>query len=104
MVRPSTSLSGRLHVNLRLPLKEPHRCDVRVENTLTTHRDSVYPKSVTDGSSKGRVMSSKAGLQQVAPQSGNQLAVEPIKMPFREGDIVAGKYEIIQLIGTGGMG
>src|SRR6185295_6201031 len=53
---------------------------------------------------KGRAMSSKAGLQQVAPQSGNQLAVEPIKMPFREGDIVAGKYEIIQLIGTGGMG
>jgi serine/threonine-protein kinase len=48
-------------------------------------------------------MSSKAGLQ-VAPQSGNQLAVEPIKMPFREGDVVAGKYEIIQLIGTGGMG
>jgi serine/threonine-protein kinase len=40
----------------------------------------------------------------VAPSSGNQLAVEPIKMPFREGDIIAGKYEIIQLIGTGGMG
>jgi serine/threonine-protein kinase len=56
-----------------------------------------------DGSSKGRVMSSK-GLQKVAPQSGNQLAVEPIKMPFREGDVVAGKFEIIQLIGTGGMG
>jgi serine/threonine-protein kinase len=49
-------------------------------------------------------VSSKAGLQKVAPQSGNQLAVEPIKMPFREGDVIAGKYEIIQLIGTGGMG
>jgi serine/threonine-protein kinase len=49
-------------------------------------------------------VSSKAGLQKVAPQSGNQLAVEPIKMPFREGDVIAGKYEVIQLIGTGGMG
>jgi serine/threonine-protein kinase len=49
-------------------------------------------------------VSSKTGLQKVAPSSGNQLAVEPIKMPFHEGDVIAGKYEIIQLIGTGGMG
>jgi serine/threonine-protein kinase len=46
---------------------------------------------------------SKAGVQK-APQSGNQLAVEPIAMPFRAGDVICGKYEILKLIGTGGMG
>jgi len=47
---------------------------------------------------------SKAGAQKSPPPSGNQLAVEPIAMPFRAGDVVAGKYEILKLIGTGGMG
>jgi serine/threonine-protein kinase len=43
-------------------------------------------------------------LQIAPPKSGNQLAVEPITMPFRAGDIIGGKFEILQLIGTGGMG
>jgi serine/threonine protein kinase len=47
---------------------------------------------------------SKAGVHKAAPQSGNQLAVEPVTMPFRIGEVIAGKYEILQLIGTGGMG
>jgi serine/threonine-protein kinase len=45
-----------------------------------------------------------AGLKAPPPQSGNQLAVEPMAMPFRPGEVIAGKYEIIKLIGTGGMG
>src|SRR5678815_892334 len=45
-----------------------------------------------------------AGVQKAQPQSGSQLAVEPVTMPFRAGDIICGKYEIVQLIGTGGMG
>src|SRR5258705_4057024 len=33
-----------------------------------------------------------------------QLEVEPMSMPFREGEIIARKYEVIQLLGCGGMG
>jgi serine/threonine-protein kinase len=34
----------------------------------------------------------------------DELHVEPLSMPFREGEILAGKYEVIQLLGSGGMG
>src|SRR5258708_18865565 len=33
-----------------------------------------------------------------------QLEVEPVSMPFRVGEIIARKYEVIQLLGCGGMG
>jgi serine/threonine-protein kinase len=39
------------------------------------------------------------------PSSGLQLlSQEPLKVPFAVGDVVAGKYEVIGLIGSGGMG
>src|SRR6266516_7170708 len=34
----------------------------------------------------------------------SQLAVEPVSMPFRKGDIIAKKYEVLRLLGSGGMG
>ena len=77
-----------------------------VENTLATHRDLSEPKLGKNAASRGRDLSSKVGVYKATPppQSGNQLAVEPVSMPFRAGEVVAGKYEIIKLIGTGGMG
>ena len=48
---------------------------------------------------------SKAEVVNAAPESGYQtVSQEAINMPFQPGDIVAGKYEINDLIGTGGMG
>ena len=48
---------------------------------------------------------SKAEAASAAPESGYQtVSQETINMPFQPGDIVAGKYEINDLIGTGGMG
>jgi len=48
---------------------------------------------------------SKAEVANAAPESGYQtVSQEAINMPFRPGDVVAGKYEINDLIGTGGMG
>jgi serine/threonine protein kinase len=39
------------------------------------------------------------------PSSGLQLlSQEPLQVPFAVGDIVAGKYEVIGLLGSGGMG
>ena len=40
-----------------------------------------------------------------SPSSGLQaLGEQPIEMPFAPGDLIAGKYEVIELIGSGGMG
>jgi serine/threonine-protein kinase len=48
---------------------------------------------------------SKAEASSAAPESGYQtVSQEAINMPFQPGDVVAGKYEINDLIGTGGMG
>jgi serine/threonine-protein kinase len=48
---------------------------------------------------------SKADVVNAAPESGYQtVSSEAINMPFQPGDVVAGKYEINDLIGTGGMG
>ena len=48
---------------------------------------------------------SKAEAVNAAPDSGYQtVSQESINMPFQPGDVVAGKYEINDLIGTGGMG
>jgi len=48
---------------------------------------------------------SKAEVSNAAPESGYQtVSQESINMPFQPGDVVAGKYEINDLIGTGGMG
>ena len=48
---------------------------------------------------------SKAEVINAAPESGYQtVSQETINMPFQPGDLVAGKYEINDLIGTGGMG
>ena len=48
---------------------------------------------------------SKAEAASAAPESGYQtVSQEAINMPFQPGDVVAGKYEINDLIGTGGMG
>jgi serine/threonine-protein kinase len=53
---------------------------------------------------RGRSVS-KAEVANAAPESGYQtVSQEAINMPFRPGDVVAGKYEINDLIGTGGMG
>jgi serine/threonine-protein kinase len=39
------------------------------------------------------------------PISGQVLAAsQPNAMPFREGDVIAGKYEVLRLLGSGGMG
>jgi eukaryotic-like serine/threonine-protein kinase len=43
--------------------------------------------------------------QVTSPQSGLvALGEQALEMPFKPGDLIAGKYEIIKLIGTGGMG
>ncbi|HEY0469005.1 MAG TPA: serine/threonine-protein kinase [Polyangiaceae bacterium] len=39
-----------------------------------------------------------------SPSSGQVLAEHAIDMPFAAGDLIAGKYEVIELIGSGGMG
>ncbi|MEI9938384.1 MAG: serine/threonine-protein kinase [Pseudomonadota bacterium] len=39
-----------------------------------------------------------------SPSSGLQVADHAIDMPFSPGDLIAGKYEVIKLIGSGGMG
>jgi serine/threonine-protein kinase len=53
---------------------------------------------------RGRSVS-KAEVANAAPESGYQtVSHEAINMPFQPGDVVAGKYEINDLIGTGGMG
>ena len=39
-----------------------------------------------------------------SPTSGLQVAEQAIDMPFAPGDLIAGKYEVIKLIGSGGMG
>jgi eukaryotic-like serine/threonine-protein kinase len=53
---------------------------------------------------RGRSVS-KAEVVNAAPESGYQtVSQEAINMPFQPGDVVAGKYEINDLIGTGGMG
>ena len=39
-----------------------------------------------------------------SPSSGLQLTEQAIDMPFAPGDLIAGKYEVIELIGSGGMG
>jgi serine/threonine-protein kinase len=38
------------------------------------------------------------------PLQSDELHVEPVAMPFREGEVVAGKYEVLKLLGSGGMG
>jgi serine/threonine protein kinase len=38
------------------------------------------------------------------PLSGSQLVQHPVTMPFEMGEIICGRYEIIKLIGSGGMG
>jgi serine/threonine protein kinase len=53
---------------------------------------------------RGRSVS-KAEVADAAPESGyHTVSQETINMPFQPGDVVAGKYEINDLIGTGGMG
>jgi eukaryotic-like serine/threonine-protein kinase len=48
---------------------------------------------------------SKAEAWKASAQSGQHLTVdEQPSMPFRAGDVISGKYEIVQLLGTGGMG
>ena len=48
---------------------------------------------------------SKADVVNAAPESGYQtVSQEAMNMPFHPGEVVAGKYEINDLIGTGGMG
>src|SRR6187551_1505951 len=39
-----------------------------------------------------------------SPTSGFQVAEQAIDMPFAPGDLIAGKYEVLKLIGSGGMG
>ena len=39
-----------------------------------------------------------------SPTSGLQVAESTIEMPFAPGDLIAGKYEVIKQIGSGGMG
>ena len=39
-----------------------------------------------------------------SPTSGLQLSEQSIEMPFAPGDLIAGKYEVVKLIGSGGMG
>ncbi len=43
------------------------------------------------------------GADKIPAHSGGQPEVELASMPFREGDIIAGKYEVIRLLGSGGM-
>ncbi|HYQ02911.1 MAG TPA: serine/threonine-protein kinase [Polyangiaceae bacterium] len=43
-------------------------------------------------------------MQLSSPTSGLQIAEQAIDMPFAPGDLIAGKYEVIKLIGSGGMG
>ena len=51
------------------------------------------------------VTPAKRATHLTSPTSGLQaLGEQPIDMPFAPGDLIAGKYEVLELIGTGGMG
>jgi serine/threonine protein kinase len=53
----------------------------------------------------GRVMSKGIGLQSQVPASGLQsLTEDEFVMPFQPGEVIAGKYEVSDLLGAGGMG
>lgn len=48
---------------------------------------------------------SRAEARESIPTSGLQpLSQEPLQIPFSVGDVIAGKYEVTGLLGTGGMG
>jgi serine/threonine protein kinase len=54
---------------------------------------------------RGRSVSKAEVANAAPPDSGYQtVSQETVNMPFQPGDVVAGKYEINDLIGTGGMG
>src|SRR4051812_46782894 len=54
---------------------------------------------------KHRGQAVSKGLLELLPSSGLQpLGQEEITMPFEPGDIIAGKYEMLNLLGAGGMG
>src|SRR5262245_62059516 len=44
-----------------------------------------------------------SGADQGDDDSDDQIEIEDASMPVREGDVIAGKYEVLQLLGSGGM-
>src|SRR4051812_565357 len=44
---------------------------------------------------------SRVGTDHTSAHGGGQAEFEPASMPFREGDLIGAKYEVIQMLGSG---
>src|SRR4051794_11014533 len=46
---------------------------------------------------------SRIGTDELSAERGAQAELKAASMPFREGEVIAGKFEVIRLLGSGGM-
>jgi eukaryotic-like serine/threonine-protein kinase len=45
----------------------------------------------------------KVGADHISARSSGQIEIDPASMSVRPGDVIAGKYEVLRLLGSGGM-